>query len=214
MLPSRKEKLEQVARRRQGNLAVLLENVHDPHNIGAVMRSCDSVGIRDLFVLYTEPHLTQERLVLGNKTSAGTKKWLDIHFHTDPETCFRDIRSRFDTVLCTHLGESAHDLYDLDLTESLCLVFGNERDGVSQDLLSRSDGNFLIPQMGMAGSLNVSVACAVTLYEAYRQRREKGFYSENPTTSFEEKTALIQEYVRRHKEQYNPRYAEKVKREE
>ncbi len=214
MKPARKEKLEGVAKRRQGNLSVLLENVHDPHNIGAVMRSCDSVGIRELYVLYTEPQLTQDRIVLGKRTSAGTKKWLDVHFYTDPEACFRDLRSRYDTILCTHLGQSARDLYDLDLTRSTVLVFGNERDGISQDVLSRSDGNFLIPQMGMAGSLNISVACAVTLYEAYRQRREKGFYENNPTTSPQEKAALLEEYVRRHEEQYNPDSAEKVKGEE
>lgn len=211
MKPARKEKLENVARRRQGNLTVLLENVHDPHNIGAVMRSCDSVGIRELYVLYTEPQLTQDRIVLGKRTSAGTKKWLDVHFYTDPEICFRDLRSRYHTILCTHLGESARDLYDLDLTSSTVLVFGNERDGISQDALNRSDGNFLIPQMGMAGSLNISVACAVSLYEAYRQRREKGFYENNPTTTSEEKTALFEEYVKRHEEQYNPDSAE-VKR--
>lgn len=208
MQPARKEKLEGVARRRQGNLSVLLENVHDPHNIGAVMRSCDSVGIRELYVLYTEPQLTQDRIVLGKRTSAGTKKWLDVHFYTDPEACFRDLRSRYDTILCTHLGESARDLYDLDLTRSTVLVFGNERDGISQDVLSRSDGNFLIPQMGMAGSLNISVACAVSLYEAYRQRREKGYYENNPTTTPQEKAALLEEYIRRHEEQYNPDSAE------
>lgn len=208
MKPARKEKLERVALRRQGNLSVLLENVHDPHNIGAVMRSCDSVGIRELYVLYTEPQLTQDRIVLGKRTSAGTKKWLDVHFYTDPDACFRDLRSRYETILCTHLAESASDLFDLDLTRSTVLVFGNERDGISQDVLSRSDGNFLIPQMGMAGSLNISVACAVALYEAYRQRREKGFYENNPTTTPEEKAALLEEYVRRHEEQYNPDSAE------
>ena len=205
MRPARKEKLKQVAHRRQGNLTVLLENVHDPHNIGAVMRSCDSVGIQRLYVLYTEPHLNQERLVLGKRTSAGTRKWLDIHFYTEVEACFEAVRQRYDTILCTHLGETSKDLYDLDLTASTALVFGNERDGVSQEVLKHTDGNFLIPQMGMAESLNISVACAVTLYEAFRQRWEKGYYADNPTTTSAEKEKILADYIQRHEEQYKPK---------
>jgi tRNA (guanosine-2'-O-)-methyltransferase len=208
MRPARKEKLTQVAHRRQGNLTVLLENVHDPHNIGAVMRSCDSVGIREFYVLYTEPHLTRERLALGKRTSAGARKWLDIHLYNDPDACFKDLRANYETILCTHLGESAQNLYQLDLTRSVVLVFGNERDGVSQDLLDRCDGNFLIPQMGMAGSLNISVACAVTLYEACRQRHEKGFYQDNPTLSPAEKEALAKEYFQRHEAGSSPHSVE------
>lgn len=208
MLKKRKEKFAQVAARRQGNLTVILENVHDPHNIGAVMRSCDSVGIKDLYVLYTEPHLKKDRLVLGKRTSAGTRKWLDIHFFTDVEACFKAVRRNYDTVLCTHLGEASKNLYDLDLSGSVALLFGNERDGVSQEVLKYADGNFLIPQIGMAESLNISVACAVTLYEAFRQRWEKGYYAKNPTTSPDEKKRILQSYTQRHNEQYKPRSVE------
>ena len=205
MLKKRKEKFERVAARRQGNLTVILENVHDPHNIGAVMRSCDSVGIKDLYVLYTEPHLKKDRLILGKRTSAGTRKWLDIHFFTEVEACFEAVRQKYDVILCTHLGEASKNLYDLNLTKSTALLFGNERDGVSKEVLQYADGNFLIPQMGMAESLNISVACAVTLYEAFRQRWEKGFYSDNPTTTPEEKSRILQDYIQRHNDQYRPR---------
>ncbi|MBK8493422.1 MAG: RNA methyltransferase [Saprospirales bacterium] len=202
MLQSRKEKFERVAARRQGNLTIILENVHDPHNIGAVMRSCDSVGINDLYVLYTEPHLKKERLILGKRTSAGTRKWLNIHFFTEAEACFHAVRQRYETILCTHLGAESENLYDLDLTRSIALLFGNERDGISAEALRYTDGNFLIPQMGMAGSLNISVACAVTLYEAFRQRWEKGYYTDNPTTTPEEKTQILETYIKRHDDQY------------
>lgn len=205
MLPARLEKFERVAARRQGNLTVILENVHDPHNIGAVMRSCDSVGISEIYVLYTEPQLTKERLALGKRTSAGTRKWVDVHFFTHPEACFQAVRKRYDTILCTHLGEASRSLYDLDLTASLALVFGNERDGVSMEVRGYADGNFLIPHMGMAESLNISVACAVTLYETFRQRWEKGFYENNPTTSPEQKESLLRTYIKRHEDEYRPR---------
>jgi len=207
MLSARREKLEGVASRRQGNLTVVLENVHDPHNIGAVMRSCDSVGIREMFVLYTEPHLNKDRLPLGNRTAAGAQKWVDVRFFTEVKACFEAVRQSYQTILCTRLGESAKNLYDLDLSGSLALVFGNERDGVSDEALAFSDGNFIIPQMGMAESLNVSVACAVSLYEAFRQRRHKGFYDDNPTLTDLEKKLLQETYLRRHEEQYKPRKA-------
>ena len=212
MLPARKEKFERVASRRQGNLTVILENVHDPHNIGAVMRSCDSVGIFDLYVLYTEPQLNKERLYLGKRTSAGTRKWLNIHFFTEIEPCFKAVRQRYDTILCTHLGETSKNLYDLDLSQSIAFVFGNERDGVSQEVLPYTDGNFVIPQMGMAESLNISVACAVTLYEAFRQRWEKGFYTENPTTTAEEKAGILDTYIQRHESKYKPKSVKPKKR--
>lgn len=211
MLPARRDKLEGVASRRQGDLTVVLENVHDPHNIGAVMRSCDSVGIREVFVLYTEPHLNKDRLPLGNRTAAGAQKWVDVRFFTETKACFEAVRERYQTILCTRLGESAKNLYDLDLSVSLALVFGNERDGVSDEALAYSDGNFIIPQMGMAGSLNISVACAVTLYEAFRQRREKGYYENNPTLTDTEKMLLKETYLRRHEEQYKPRTAKPEK---
>ena len=87
------------------------------------------------------------------------------------------MKKRFEKVFATHLGEQAHSLYELDLTQSVALVFGNEHSGVSEEALKYCDGNFIIPQVGMVQSLNISVACAVSLYEAFRQRNEKGFYN-------------------------------------
>ncbi len=199
MRPERYERIRSVVERRQGNLTVVLENVHDPHNIGAVMRSCESVGLVEIFVLYTEPELTEERLTLGKKTSAGARKWVDVNYYTDVEACFAHVRSKYDTVLGTHLGEEAVELYDLDLTRSVALVFGNEHAGISEAVLKHCDGNFIIPQMGFVQSLNISVACAVTLYEALRQRRAAGFYGpDNPTMTAEQRQALLEEYLRRH----------------
>ncbi|MCB9297631.1 MAG: RNA methyltransferase [Lewinellaceae bacterium] len=197
MTPERVERLKEVAFRRQGDLAVILENVHDPHNIGAVIRSCDSVGIPEIFVLYTEPHLTEERILIGKKSSAGARKWVDAHYYTDPEACFRHVKEKYRRVLATHLGEAARPLHRLDLTQPTAFLFGNERDGVSEAALAYADGNFVIPQVGMARSLNISVACAVTLYEALRQRQEAGMYGENNPTPEAGRQALFEEYLER-----------------
>jgi tRNA (guanosine-2'-O-)-methyltransferase len=200
----RKERLASVAARRQPNLTVVLENVHDPHNIGAVLRSCDSVGIREIFVLYTEPSLDQERIEIGKNASSGARKWIDIHLYHDVASCFAHVQQKYDHIWATHLGEQAVDLYEIDFTQSVALLFGNEHDGVSEASLQFATGNFLIPQMGMVQSLNISVACAVTLYEALRQRRAADMYQTNNPMSPAERETLIEAYLDRHdRKNYN-----------
>jgi len=195
----RKQRFQGVVSRRQKDLTVILENVHDPHNIGAVLRSCDSVGIREIFVLYTEPELQKiDKLEMGRRTSSGARKWIDVHFYTDPEPCFNHVRRNYQTILATHLSAEAKNLYDLDLTQSVALMFGNEHDGLSEAALSHADANFLIPQVGMVKSLNISVACAVTLYEGLRQRREAGLYEARNRLTDTEQSELLTEYLHRH----------------
>lgn len=192
-------KFKNVAHKRQGNLTVILENVHDPHNIGAVMRSCDSIGIYEIFVLYTEDHLGEDHIKLGKRSSAGARKWVNVHVYKNVDACFNAVREKYDKILATHLSEDGKDLYELDLTASVALLFGNENAGVSKEVLSKVDGNFIIPQVGMVESLNISVACAVSLYEAFRQRKLKGFYDENQSTSATQKQGILNEYVKRHR---------------
>lgn len=194
----RKEKFKWVADRRQPDLTVILENVTDQHNIGAVIRSCDSVGVTEIFVLNTEPHLQTKSIVIGKRTSMGARKWVDIHYYTDIDKCFEHVRSKYERILGTHLDASAKSLYALQLDKPVALLFGNEHSGLSEACRSRIDGNFVIPQAGMAESLNISVACAVTLYEAYRQRSLAGFYEEPFRMKPEEREYLNQLYLDRH----------------
>ncbi len=199
MLDRRKEKFKKVADRRQGNLTVILENVHDPHNIGAVLRTCDAVGIHEIYVLFTEDKLNEDNIAMGTRSSSGARKWVTVNLYRDIDRCFKDVREKYQKIYATHLSKDASDLYELDLTDSVALLFGNEHDGVSETALGYVDGNFIIPQMGMVESLNISVACAVSLYEALRQRGEKGFYDENPTTTRLQKDRILQEYTSKHK---------------
>jgi tRNA (guanosine-2'-O-)-methyltransferase len=174
MTPERRSRLQQVLAMRQYNITIVLENVFDPHNISAVMRTCDAVGIQDLYILNTRipPHKKW-----GASSSASAAKWLNIHQYTDTAECFSVLRSKYDRLYTTHLSKDAASLYGLDLTTSVALIFGNEKDGVSEDSCRLADGNFIIPQVGIIRSLNISVACAVTLYEAYRQKTLAGHYS-------------------------------------
>ncbi len=174
MTPERHKRLTTVLSHRQPDLTVVLENVFDPHNVSAVMRTCDAVGIQDVYILNNRiPHHKK----WGYRSSSTAAEWLTIHQFTDAEKCFKEIRSHYEKIYTTHLSNEAVDVYKLDLTQSVALVFGNETFGVSEDIRRFSDGDFIIPQVGIIKSLNISVACAVTLYEAFRQKNSKGHYT-------------------------------------
>jgi tRNA (guanosine-2'-O-)-methyltransferase len=173
MTPERREKLLRVLQKRQNNLTVVLENVFDPHNETAVMRTCDAVGIQDVFIINNRKPPKRE---WGFRSGGSAKKWLTIRQYTKAEDCFAELRKRYRKIFTTHLAADATGLYDIDFTDSIALVFGNERYGVSEEARTLADGNFLIPQTGIIQSLNISVACAITVYEAYRQKAQAGHY--------------------------------------
>jgi tRNA (guanosine-2'-O-)-methyltransferase len=169
----RLQKFRQVLDRRQMDLTVVLENIHDPHNVSAILRSCDAVGVMGIVLLYTVEPFPR----IGKKSSSSASKWLDRRKFTSVDECYAALRGDGLRILATHLGGAAHPLYSLDLTQPSALVFGNEHRGVSDEAASKADGNFLIPMAGMIQSLNVSVAAAVALYEAFRQRQAAGCYA-------------------------------------
>lgn len=171
--PEREARLRSVLGHRQPGLTVVFENVHDPHNVSAVLRSCDAVGVLEAHGIYDGYETFPE---LGAKSSASARKWVDVQLHTSVEACYQTLRRNGFRIYTTHLSSDAASLYDVDLTQPVALVFGNERDGVSEAARNLADGNVVIPQVGLIRSLNISVACAVSLYEAYRQRLNAGMY--------------------------------------
>jgi tRNA (guanosine-2'-O-)-methyltransferase len=176
MTPERHHRLTTVLNHRQPDLTVVLENVFDPHNVSAVMRTCDAVGIQDVYILNDRipPHKKW-----GYKSSSTATEWLTVHQFTDAEKCFGEVRKKYEKIYASYLSESATDLYEINLTQSIALVFGNETFGVSDEIRKYSDGDFIIPQVGIIKSLNISVACAITLYEAFRQKKQKGHYEQS-----------------------------------
>lgn len=191
MNPERTEKLLAVLDKRQPDLTVILENVFDPHNIAAVMRTCDAVGIQEIFVISTQ---IPNRKKWGSKSSSGAIKWLTVHQFTDVADCVQEVRKRYDKIYSTHLATNSVGLYELDLTQKVALVFGNEHYGCSEEIISLVDGNFIIPQIGIIQSLNISVACAVTIYEAHRQKKAAGHY-ESSRLPQEQRLQLLKEWA-------------------
>lgn len=202
MNDTRYNKLQFALEKRQPDLTVVLENVFDPHNVAAVMRTCDSVGIKEIFVIQTQVPTYKN---WGRKSSSGAIKWLQVHYFDTVAECLQEVKKRYDKVYTTHLAENSKSLYQLNLTERVALVFGNERSGCSNEMIKFADGNFIIPQVGIIESLNISVACAISIYEAFRQKTAAGHY-ENPKIHGEEKVELL-----RHWELYDDYVAEKSK---
>jgi len=172
--PERASRLDAALQKRQPTLTVVFENVHDAHNVSAVLRSCDAVGVLEAHAVY---HSGQAYPQLAQKSSASARKWVDVQRHNSIDPCFSKLRERGFRIYTTHMSSDAVSLFDLDLTQPVALVFGNEHSGVSEGAQAAADGNFLIPQVGVVQSLNISVACAVSLYEAFRQRMAAGMYN-------------------------------------
>jgi tRNA (guanosine-2'-O-)-methyltransferase len=185
----RKQKIISVANARQKSLRIVLENIHDPHNVSAIFRTCDAVGISRISLVYTLEKFPK----IGKKSSASAFKWVEKDkFKTIP-LCYESLHNEGFEIYASSICEDAIPLYELDLTKKIAIVLGNEHRGVSDEAAKLADKKFLIPMVGMVQSLNVSVATAVILYEAFRQRNKKGMYGETEFTD-EELNQLINHF--------------------
>ena len=196
----RLQRMAAVLARRQPDVTIILEDVHDPHNVSAVLRSCDATGVSNVRLVYD----LDEPPELSRGVAAGTHNWLNVDQDRSIADSYEIVRGRGQRVLATTLLGSTHDLYDLDLTDPVALVFGNESRGLSQDAIRGADDRIRIPMMGMAESLNISVACAVTLFELMRQRRDAGQF-DCAATPLEDMRWTLEQWLRR--DRRDPRIA-------
>jgi tRNA (guanosine-2'-O-)-methyltransferase len=169
-----------------------MENIHDPHNVSAIFRTCDAVGVMRVELLYTDEKFPP----IGKKSSSSANKWLLRRKHRSRKECVAILKEEGFAIYATHLGSGSHSLYELSLAQKVALVFGNEHRGVSDEMASLADGNFAIPMMGMIQSLNVSVAAAVCLYEALRQRSLAGQF-DTPKLTKENLDRLTDAWLKR-----------------
>lgn len=169
----RRARLEEVLARRQPDLTLVLANIHDPHNVSAIYRSCDAFGLMQVFLYYTKTAFP----TLGRKTSASARKWVDsirIRDRTDLES---ELGKRGMQILVTSCIPESRPLRSWDFTKPTAIIMGNEHSGVDEELQTLADGFVYIPMYGMIQSFNVSVAAAIILAEASRQREEAGMYA-------------------------------------
>jgi tRNA (guanosine-2'-O-)-methyltransferase len=172
MTPARFRKLKSVLDRRQPDLTVVAENVHKPHNVAAIIRTCDAVGV-------LTAHLVSAggAVPIPSGTARGSTKWVSVEAYTAVRSAYDALRARGHRIYVAHLSDRSVDFRDVDYTRPTAVVLGAELEGPSVDAVAGADGAIAIPMFGLVESLNVSVAAALILFEAQRQRQRAGLYA-------------------------------------
>lgn len=179
----RYQRIQEVLKARQTDLTICLEEVHKPNNVSAVIRTADATGLHKIHAVWP----TDEMRTLSH-TSAGARNWVEVDTHENIAEAIKELKSQGMQVLVTNLSDTAVDFRDIDYTKPTAVILGNEKVGTSKQALELADQDIIIPMMGMVQSLNVSVASAIVLYEAQRQRQAAGMYDR-------EKSALSEEAI-------------------
>jgi tRNA (guanosine-2'-O-)-methyltransferase len=162
--------MKKILNTRQDTLRVFMDYVYSPHNLSAIVRTCDAVNVGKLYYRH------QKKVKLNNEITMGAHKWIFHEYVDDIEKFYENIKSQGYQVVVTLLDEDTIDFREVDYTKPTLIVLGNEVDGASETSIKYADKKVIIPMYGMSQSLNVSVANAVILYEAQRQRALKGMY--------------------------------------
>lgn len=185
-------RLAYVLSKRQRDLTLVLGNIHDPHNVSAIYRSCDAFGVSKVHLYYTDTPFPS----LSGRSSASAKKWVDTERHSDAAALIASLKAESMRVLATSCTPLARPLPEYDLVRPTAIILGNEHRGVDPELSDKVDGEVYIPMYGMIQSFNVSVAAAVILAEASRQRLAAGKY-DRPQYSEEEFNAALLDWSRK-----------------
>ncbi|MEQ5138318.1 tRNA (guanosine(18)-2'-O)-methyltransferase TrmH [Providencia alcalifaciens] len=166
----------------QPDLTLCLEEIHKPHNVSAIVRSADAVGIHKIHAIWPD-----QQVKLSVSSAAGSNSWVKVISHQSTESAITQIKSQGMQILVTNLSDTAVDFREIDYTRPTCIMVGQEKTGISDKALALADQHIIIPMVGMVQSLNVSVASALILYEAQRQRQLAGMYDrENSLLSEQE----------------------------
>ena len=176
---NRLDKIKAVASRRQQGV-VVFEDIHDPHNAAAVLRTADAFGIQKVCFIFDKQEKFNPKRV-GKSTSSSANKWLDFEVFSSASECFKKLKKQGYTIVGTILDEKAKSLIKTDFKKpKIALVFGNEHSGLSQKAIELLDEHVYIPMQGFIQSLNLSVTAAICMYEVFRQRKsDKKFLLSN-----------------------------------
>ncbi|MBM7355475.1 tRNA (guanosine(18)-2'-O)-methyltransferase TrmH [Lelliottia amnigena] len=173
--------------RRQPDLTVCMEQVHKPHNVSAIVRTADAVGVHEVHAVWPG-----NRLRTMASSAAGSNSWVTVKTHPTISEAVAQLKAAGMQILATHLSDKAVDFREIDYTRPTCILMGQEKTGITQEALDLADRDIIIPMIGMVQSLNVSVASALILYEAQRQRQNAGMYErKNSMLPEEEQQRLL-----------------------
>lgn len=172
---------------RQPDLTVCLEQVHKPHNVSAIIRTADAVGVHQVHAVW--PTTRMRTLV---SSAAGSNSWVSVKTHRTIGDAVGHLKAQGMQILATNLSARAVDFREVDYTRPTCVLLGQEKTGITEEALALADQDIVIPMIGMVQSLNVSVASALILYEAQRQRQNAGLYRrDNSMLDNEEQQRLL-----------------------
>ncbi len=172
---------------RQPDLTVCLEQVHKPHNVSAIIRTADAVGVHQVHAVW--PTTRMRTLV---SSAAGSNSWVSVKTHPTIGDAVGHLKAQGMQILATNLSARAVDFREVDYTRPTCVLLGQEKTGITEEALALADQDIVIPMIGMVQSLNVSVASALILYEAQRQRQNAGLYRrDNSMLDEEEQQRLL-----------------------
>jgi len=180
MTPERYARIREMLAARQPDLTLCMEQVHKPHNVSAVIRTADAVGVHEVHAVWPS-----SRMKTQGSFAAGSNSWVQVKTHKTIQDAVAKMKAMGMQVLATNLSEKAVDFRTIDYTRPTCILLGQEKTGITPEALALADSDIVIPMVGMVQSLNVSVASALILYEAQRQRQNAGMY--------QRKTSLLKE---------------------
>ena len=175
MTPERFQKIKKILKKREKDLTLILDNVNKPHNLAAILRTCDGIGIGRIHA-----KSKNEKIGLNLKAASGSNQWIKVEIYNQLVNLYRKLQKDNFNIFVANNSDSAVDFRDVDYTKPSAIVMGAELDGISKQTLNYATKEIKIPLNGMVESLNVSVACAVILFEAKRQRDSKIRYKKKP----------------------------------
>lgn len=186
MTPERFKRISDMLAMRQLDLTVCMEEVHKPHNLAAIVRTADAIGIHRVHAVWPKSWIHKRK-----GTARGSQNWVDVKLHPDIGSAVAELKASGMQILATHLSDSSVDFRAIDYTRPTAILVGQEKHGIGEEALALADHHIVIPMVGMVQSLNVSVAAAAILYEAQRQRELAGCYQRGCPLSLEEQNTIL-----------------------
>ncbi len=172
MSEAREEKIKKIMAVRDHDIIVVLEDIHDPHNAAAILRTCDAFGIQNVWFVFDKEKSYNPKRV-GKVSSASANKWLDLRIFKSTQECLDALtREGFRSIATTIHESDATSLFAGNFKEGkFALWVGNEHRGLSETVIKGADQRITIPMQGFVESLNVSVTAAIFISEIVRQRK-------------------------------------------
>ena len=168
---TRWKRINDVLDNRTEHITVVLEDIYQPHNASAVLRSCDGFGIQDVHVIENNNVFDA-----SSEVTIGADQWLSLHRYKNPDSdnvhdCFEVLREKGYQIVATTPHENDHNLDELDISKPTALVFGTELEGVTDQVMDQADAFVKIPMSGFSESFNISVSAAICLYDTSTRLR-------------------------------------------